>query len=86
MIEMVGLSPPPVHVCQSLSGVIPSDFFCFFMRPLMLSVQEVADVLGISKTSAYVLSKEKGFPTLKIGSRVVIPRDKFIKWINTNTK
>lgn len=54
--------------------------------PLMLSVQEVADVLGISKSSAYVLSKEKKFPTLKIGSRVVIPRDKFIEWINTNTK
>ena len=54
--------------------------------PLMLSVQEVADILGISKSSAYVLSKEKGFPTLKIGSRVVIPRDRFIEWINTNTK
>ena len=54
--------------------------------PLMLSVQEVADILGISKSSAYVLSKEKGFPTLKIGSRVVIPRDRFIEWININTK
>ena len=54
--------------------------------PLMLSVQEVADVLGISKSGAYVLSKKKGFPTLKIGSRVVIPRDRFIEWINKNTK
>ncbi|MBQ3331069.1 MAG: helix-turn-helix domain-containing protein [Ruminococcus sp.] len=52
----------------------------------MMSVQEVADVLGISKSSAYVLSKEKGFPTLKIGSRVVIPRDRFIEWIKINTK
>ena len=52
--------------------------------PLMMSVQEVADVLGISKSSAYVLAKEKGFPTLKIGARVVIPRDRFIEWINKN--
>ena len=50
--------------------------------PLMLSVHDVAEVLGISKSSAYVLAKEKGFPTLKIGARVVVPRDRFIEWIN----
>ena len=52
--------------------------------PLMLSVHDVAEFLGISKSSAYVLAKEKGFPTLKIGARVVIPRDRFIEWINKN--
>ena len=52
--------------------------------PLMLSVHDVAEVLGISKSSAYVLAKEKGFPTLKIGARVVVPREKFIEWINKN--
>ena len=41
--------------------------------PLMLSVHDVAEVLGISKSSAYVLVKEKGFP-----------REKFIEWINKN--
>ena len=52
--------------------------------PLMLSVHDVAEVLGISKSSAYVLAKEKGFPTLKIGARVVVPGDRFIEWINKN--
>ena len=52
--------------------------------PLMLSVHDVAEVLGISKSSAYVLTKEKGFPILKIGARVVVPREKFIEWINKN--
>ena len=37
--------------------------------PLMLSVHDVAEVLGISKSSAYVLVKEKGFPKLKIGAK-----------------
>ena len=54
--------------------------------PLMLSVQDVAKVLGISKSSAYVLAKEKDFPTLKIGARVVIPRDKFLEWIDKKTR
>lgn len=53
--------------------------------PVMLSVHDVAEVLGISKSSAYVLVKEKGFPKLKIGARVVVPREKFIEWINKNT-
>ena len=52
--------------------------------PVMLSVHDVAEVLGISKSSAYVLVKEKGFPKLKIGARVVVPREKIIEWINKN--
>ena len=52
--------------------------------PLMLSVHDVAEVLGISKSSAYVLVKEKGFHKLKIGARVVVPREKFVEWINKN--
>ena len=54
--------------------------------PLMMSVQDIAEVLGISKSSAYVLVKEKGFPKIKIGARVVIPpRDKFLEWIDKKT-
>lgn len=53
--------------------------------PLMLSVQELSSVLGISRTSAYELTKDKKFPSIKIGSRVVIPKDKFIKWIELQT-
>ena len=53
--------------------------------PLILSVKALATVLGISRTSAYELTKTKGFPSIKIGSRVVIPKDKFIKWIEMNT-
>ena len=51
----------------------------------MLSVKELATVLGISRTSAYELTKDKKFPSIKIGSRVVIPKDKFIKWIEVQT-
>lgn len=44
------------------------------MRPT-LSVAEVADLLGISRTSAYKAAHEDALPvkTLKIGSRFVIP-------------
>ena len=53
--------------------------------PLMLSVQNVADVLGISISGAYELVKEKGFPRLKIGARIVVPKEKFIRWVEDNS-
>ena len=49
--------------------------------PLMLSVLEVAAVLGISRAGAYELVKSEGFPSLKIGSRIVVPKEKFLGWI-----
>lgn len=53
--------------------------------PLMLSVPEVAAVLGISRAGTYELVKSDGFPSLKIGNRIVVPKEKFIEWINVRT-
>ena len=53
--------------------------------PLMLSVPEMAAVLGISRAGAYELVRSDGFPTLKIGSRIVVPKEKFIEWVNAQT-
>ena len=53
--------------------------------PLMLSVPEVAAVLGISRAGEYALARSDGFPALKIGSRIVVPKEKFIDWIDCQT-
>ena len=53
--------------------------------PLMLNVVQVAAVLGISRAGAYELVHSEGFPTLKIGSRIVVPKDKLREWIDANT-
>jgi len=53
--------------------------------PLMLSVLDVASVLGISRAGAYELVRSDGFPSLRVGSRIVVPKEKFIDWINVNT-
>lgn len=54
--------------------------------PLMLSVPNVASVLGISRAGAYELVRSDGFPALRIGSRIVVPKEKLIDWINANTR
>ena len=50
--------------------------------PLFLNAEMVAKLLGVSPSSAYELMHEKNFPTLQVGSRLVVPRDKFIDWMN----
>ena len=49
--------------------------------PLALSAEDVAQVLGISRANAYELMHSEGFPTLKIGKRMTVPKDKLIEWI-----
>ena len=53
--------------------------------PLMLNGVQVAAVLGISRAGAYELVHSEGFPTLKIGSRIVVPKDRLREWIDANT-
>ncbi len=53
--------------------------------PLMLNVVQVAAVLGISRAGAYELVHSEGFPALKIGNRIVVPKDKLREWIDANT-
>ena len=53
--------------------------------PLMLSVPDVASVLGISRAGAYELVRSDGFPSLRIGSRIIVPKGNLIDWINANT-
>ena len=49
--------------------------------PMFLSVMDMAALLGISRSSAYELAAEEGFPKLKlVPGRVIIPRDKLFDW------
>ena len=52
--------------------------------PIMLSVPQLAAVLNISCSSAYALVRSEDFPALKIGSRIVGPKDKLQVRINEN--
>lgn len=54
--------------------------------PLMLSVSEMAAALGISRAGAYELARSEGFPALRIGTRIVIPKDKLQEWVDKQTE
>ena len=48
--------------------------------PLFLNAKLVAQVLGVSISTAYEVMHEPNFPTLRVGSRMVVPKEKFIQW------
>ena len=54
--------------------------------PLTLNAREAAEVLRISKSKVYELAHSESFPAIRIGKRVVIPRDKLIQWMNDQAK
>lgn len=53
--------------------------------PLFLNAKTVARVLGISPSSGYELMHRQDFPTLKIGNRIVVPKERFVQWVDQNT-
>ena len=54
--------------------------------PLFLYSEMVAQVLGVSPSSAYELMHEPGFPVLRIGSRMVVPKEQFIRWVTEHAE
>lgn len=53
--------------------------------PITLSANQLAQVLGISRANAYTLMHSKGFPTIQIGKRMVVPKNKLIEWMERQT-
>ena len=49
-----------------------STFTNYDQLPLFLNANAVAQVLGVSISSAYELMHETGFPALRIGNRIVV--------------
>ena len=53
--------------------------------PAVLNANQLAAALGISRAGAYQLLNTETFPTLRIGKRLLVPRDKLADWIEQNT-
>ena len=62
-----------------------SVFKSYDELPLFLNADTVAKTLGVSPASGYELMHEKGFPSLRIGNRIVVPKEQFIHWVDKHT-
>ena len=63
-----------------------SSYRSYDELPLFLNAATVAKVLGVSPSSGYELMHEPDFPVLKVGSRLVVPKEKFVEWVSRHTQ
>jgi excisionase family DNA binding protein len=52
-------------------------------KMLCYNVPEIAQLMGISVQSARLLTKRRGFPVITIGRRILIPKERFNAWLNS---
>ena len=62
-----------------------SEYKSYDDLPLFLNADTVGKVLGVSPASTYELMHEPGFPVLRIGNRMVVPKEQFIQWVKEHT-
>ena len=62
-----------------------SKFTNYDELPLFLSAKLVAQTLGVRRATAYELMNEKDFPAIRVGSRIVVPKEKFRQWVEQQT-
>jgi len=63
-----------------------ATYTSFEELPLFLNAETLAKVLGVSISSSYELMHEKDFPAIRIGSRLVVPKEKLQLWIDAKTR
>ena len=51
------------------------------MEKTTMSVQELSAQMGISLPKAYELVKTPGFPTIKVGTRILVPIEAYREWL-----
>lgn len=52
---------------------------------IMLNANQLAHALGISRSGAYELMHSSGFPTLRIGKRMMVSQNQLNRWIDANS-
>ena len=70
---------------EEIFKMLKSVFTNYDELPLFLSAKLVAQTLGVGRATAYELMNEKDFPAIRIGSRIVIPKEKFRQWVEQQT-
>ena len=53
--------------------------------PLFLNAETISKLLGISSTTVYEMMHQKDFPVLRVGNRMVVPKEKFKEWVEKNS-
>ena len=51
--------------------------------PLCLKVEDVAHILGVGRNLALKIIHRPRFPLIREGKKIIVPRDAFFKWLES---
>jgi excisionase family DNA binding protein len=54
------------------------------MNRMTITVGEAAEMLGISRTSAYLCARRQEIPTVRLGRRVLVPVGRFMAMLEAD--
>ena len=74
-----------LKIIQEVENLKEALYTTYEELPLFLNAETLAKLLGVSVSSSYELMHEKDFPAIRIGSRLVVPKEKLQRWIDENT-
>ena len=66
---------------KTKENLLKQIFTNYDQLPVMLSPDQVASALGISRANAYTLFHADDFPSMRVGKRMMISKVHFLKWI-----
>ena len=69
---------------QEVNEMKKSIYQSYDDLPLFLNAELIAKVLGVAPSSAYELMHEKGFPVIRVGNRLIVPKEKFREWVDSH--
>ena len=70
-------------MCQGPRQNILKGLDFMASEKMAYSVDEVAELLGISRPTAYQLVKREDFPSVRLSQRrIVVPADALREWLN----
>ena len=57
----------------------------FSSLPDVMTAEQLASALQISKSGAYALLNHSDFPTLRVGGRKMVMKKDLLEWLNSRT-
>ena len=74
-----------LKILQEVENLKEAIYTSYEELPLFLNAETLAKLLGVSISSIYELMHEKDFPAIRMGSRLVVPKEKIQHWIDEMT-
>ncbi len=72
--KIAALNEATEHETKALDGQLPGK--------RTYTVDEIQDILGISRTTAYNLVKTKAFHSVRVGGHIRISKKSFDEWLD----